>query len=57
MLDVETGYKIGCKTVLVPENEEMVKKEMEKSSVKPNHINDSFYSAVQWILKNNKIGG
>ena len=57
MLDVETGFNVGCKTVLVPENKEKIRKEMEKSSIKPNHINDTFYLAVQWILKNSKNGG
>ena len=55
MLDVEAGYKIGCKTVLVPEDKEKIKKEMEESDVEPDVICDDFYSGVEWILENMKI--
>jgi len=51
MLDVEAGHKIDCKTVLIPENKEEVKKEMEKSKVKPDFISKDFYSGIKWILK------
>ena len=50
MLDVEAGYKIGCKTILVPENKEMTKKEMEETDVEPDYVCDDFYSGVKWIL-------
>jgi len=50
MLDVEAGYKIGCKTVLVPENKEKVEKEMEESNIEPDYICDDFYSGAKWIL-------
>lgn len=50
MLDVEAGYKLGCKTVLVPERKEMVKKERGESKIEPNYICDDFYSAVLWII-------
>ena len=51
MIDVEAGYKIGTKTILVPENKELVKKEREKSSIKPDFICDDFISGVNYILK------
>ena len=50
MLDMEAGDKIGCNTVLVPENKEKVSLEMKKSLVKPDCICDDFLSGVQWIL-------
>jgi len=50
MLDVEAGEKLGCKTVLVPENKEKIKVEMEESKVKPDFICADFYSGVKWIL-------
>jgi D-glycero-D-manno-heptose 1,7-bisphosphate phosphatase len=51
MLDVEAGYKIGCKTILVPENKEKVEKEMRESNIEPDYICDDFYSGVKWILR------
>lgn len=54
MLDVEAGRNVGCKTVLVPEDKELVKKEREESDVKPDYICDDFYSGVKWILENRK---
>jgi D,D-heptose 1,7-bisphosphate phosphatase len=54
MLDIEAGYKIGCKTVLVPENKEKVEQEMKESSIKPDYVCDDFYSGVGWILENEK---
>lgn len=50
MLDVEAGYKIGCKTVLVPENKEKVEKEIKESKIKPDYVCNDFYSGVKWIL-------
>jgi len=52
MLDVEAGYKIGCKTILVPEDKEKVKKEMKEYKIEPDYICDNFYSGVLWILEN-----
>ena len=52
MLDMEAGHKIGCKTVLVPEDRDKIEKEMEESNIQPDHICDNFYSGVTWILKN-----
>ena len=49
MLDVEAGHKIGCKTVLVPEDKELVKKEREESNVKPDFICNDFYTGAKWI--------
>lgn len=51
MLDMEAGYKIGCKTVLVPENKEKISIEMKESKVKPDYVCDDFFSGVKWILK------
>ncbi len=50
MLDVEAGYKIGLKTVLVPEDKEKIKKEIEESDVEPDYACDNFHSGVKWIL-------
>ena len=52
MLDIEAGYKIGCKTVLVPENKEKIEKEMKESNIEPDYICDNFYSGVKYILEN-----
>lgn len=52
MLDIEAGYKIGCKTVLIPEDKEKIKKEMSKSDIDPDFICDDFLSGVKWILNN-----
>ena len=49
MLDVEAGYRMGLKTVLIPENWEKVRDEMKMSPVKPDYICDSFYKGVKWI--------
>lgn len=54
MLDIEAGKKIGVKTVLVPEKIEMVKREMEKSDIVPDHISNDFSLGVKWILENEK---
>ena len=54
MLDVEAGYKLGCKTILVPEDKDKVKKEQEKSNAKPDFICDNFYSGIKWIISNSK---
>jgi len=52
MLDIESGNKMGCKTVLVPDDTELAEKELLESHVSPDFIADSFLSAVDWILKN-----
>jgi len=49
MLDVEAGKKVGCRTVLIPEDKELVQKEMEKSNVKPDHVCNDFYTGAKWI--------
>ena len=54
MIDVEAGFKIGCKTVLVPERKESVKKERQESKIEPNYICDDFYSGVLWIINKDK---
>lgn len=51
MLDVEAGRKVGCKTVLVPEDKERVRREMEASTVAPDFVGEDFSSAVNWILE------
>ena len=50
MLDMEAGDKIGCTTVLVPEDKEKIDIEMEESPVKPDCVCDDFLSGVMWIL-------
>ena len=50
MLDVEAGFKIGLKTVLVPEDKEKVEKEMMESKIKPDYVCEDFYSGIKWIL-------
>jgi len=55
MLDMETGNKIGCKTVLVPEDKDKVVVEMRESNVQPDHICDDFFSGAKWIIENKKI--
>jgi len=52
MLDVEAGKIIGCKTVLIPEDKELVKKEMTESDIDPDIVCDDFYSGIEWIIKN-----
>ena len=49
MLDVEAGKIAGCKTVLVPENKKLVKKEREKSKIKPDYVCNDFYTGAKWI--------
>ena len=51
MLDVEAGKNVGCKTVLVPEDKELVKKERKESNVKPDFICNDFYTGAKWISK------
>jgi len=51
MLDMEAGDKMGCKTVLVPENKEKIDIEMKESSIKPDFVCDDFYLGVKWILE------
>jgi len=51
MLDVEAGYKMGLKTILVPEDKEKVEKEMRTTNIKPDFVSKNFYSGVRWILK------
>jgi len=52
MIDVEAGKTVGCKTVLVPEDKELVKKEMAESDIYPDYICDDFYSGVERIIEN-----
>ena len=51
-LDIEAGRAVGCKTVLVPEDKVIVKKEMAESDINPDYICDDFYSGVEWIIEN-----
>ena len=50
MLDVEVGHKIGCKTILVPEDKEKVEKEIKESNIEPDCCCNDFYSGVKWII-------
>jgi histidinol phosphatase-like enzyme len=52
MLDVEAGFKMGLKTVIVPERIKMVDKEMKESNVKPDFYCKDFLTGVKWILNN-----
>ena len=54
MLDVEAGYNLGLITILIPENVEFVKEERRLTKIEPNYICDDFYSAVEWIVQNQK---
>lgn len=51
MLDIEAGYKVGCRTVLIPENVELVKKEIKESDIKPDKICKNFHQGAKWILE------
>jgi len=51
MLDVEVGKKVGCKTVLIPEDKELVEKEMQESDEEPDYISNDFYNGTIWISK------
>lgn len=50
MMDVEAGQGIGCRTVLVPERLDLVKKEKERSRVRPHFECRTFLEGVHWIL-------
>ena len=52
MLDVGAGHRIGCRTVLVPEegHEKDVMKKMKKSRIKPDYIAGNFSDGVGWVL-------
>jgi histidinol-phosphate phosphatase family protein len=54
MLDVEAGYKLGCKTILVPEDKEKVEKEMKESKISPDFFCNDFLTGIKWILKTSK---
>jgi histidinol-phosphate phosphatase family protein len=51
MIDVEAGYKLKLKTILVPERIEQVKLERQKSNIEPDYVCDNFLQGVHWILK------
>lgn len=50
MTDIEAGQKVGCKTVLVPEDSHLVEKERSLSSASPDFEADRFLDGVMWIL-------
>lgn len=50
MMDVEAGYKMGLKTILVPEKKDIVKKEMKESKIKPDFVCNDFYKGAKWIV-------
>jgi len=54
MLDIEAGYNINCKTILIPEDKEKVDQERKESNIEPDYICDNFISGVIWISKNSK---
>jgi len=51
MLDVEAGYKMRLKTILVPERKELVNQEIKESKIKPDFLCEDFLTGVKWILK------
>lgn len=54
MRDIEAGHKMGCKTILIPENKDKIVKEIAKSSIKPDYICDNFHLGAMWILRDCK---
>lgn len=54
ILDMEAGRRIGCKTVLVPEDKEKIDKEMKESDIIPDKVCDDFYSGILYILNENQ---
>jgi D-glycero-D-manno-heptose 1,7-bisphosphate phosphatase len=58
MLDIEAGFKMGCRTVLVPEkgHENDVALEQANSVVKPNFKTDNFLKAAEWIVSDSQRG-
>lgn len=52
VLDVEAGFNMGLKTVIVPEKKKAVSKEMKKSDVTPDFYCNEFIEGVKWILDN-----
>jgi D-glycero-D-manno-heptose 1,7-bisphosphate phosphatase len=50
MTDIEAGQKVGCTTVLVPEDSDLVEKERSLSSASPDFEADRFLDGVMWIL-------
>jgi D-glycero-D-manno-heptose 1,7-bisphosphate phosphatase len=53
MMDVGTARSVGAKGILVPEpgNLYNIKKEIGKSTTKPDFRADAFMQAVDWILE------
>jgi len=54
MLDVLAGHSIGCKTILVPEDRELVIEEMQQTHIVPDFVADDFVSGVKWILQSTR---
>jgi histidinol-phosphate phosphatase family protein len=52
MIDIEAGYKMGLKTVIVPERVKIVKKEIKESKISPDFYCDDFLTGIKWILNN-----
>lgn len=50
LTDIEAGRSIGCRTVLVPEHPDQLKKERSDSRVMPDFKADQFLDGVMWIL-------
>ncbi len=55
MSDIETGYRAGCKTILVltGQGNDELKKNL-KMKIKPNYISKDLFTAIQIIKRNNK---
>jgi len=56
MLDIEAGFKMGLKTILIPERKKQVEEEKKKSKIKPDFESNEFYKGVLWILSQNLNG-
>ena len=56
ILDIQAGKSVGCVTVLVPEKgrEDEAQRELQNSSIAPDHICADFLSAARWILDHSK---
>ncbi len=53
--DIETGYRAGCRSILLSGQEEP--KRGKRITPKPDYIATDLYEAVQWIAKSNKQNG
>ncbi len=50
MTDIEAGHRMGCRTVLVPEDPDQLEEERRASRVNPDFEGEQFLDGVLWIL-------